>query len=103
MAIVAAEAAVFLGQGQAQQAGVARVVPQLARHRRVGDPLLELFGRRVLVDPFADAVGEEGDLLVLHEVGFGRVEHVHGRVSWAIFSVYLVSRMGDRMCSCDCR
>ncbi|MNT46400.1 hypothetical protein D3C72_1830380 [compost metagenome] len=77
VAIVAAEAAVFLRHGQAQQAGVAGVVPQLARYAGVGDPLLELLGRRVFVDPFSDAVGEEDDVFVLHEVGFGRVEHVH--------------------------
>jgi hypothetical protein len=77
MAVVAAEAAVLLGHGQAQQALRPGLVPQLARHRGGGDPVLHLLRRRVLVDPLANAVGEEGDLLFLHEGGFGAAQHVH--------------------------
>ena len=74
---IAAMAAIFLWHGHTQQAGSTCLVPKFAFNLAIVAPCLHpLFGCVLLVK-FADRIGEDRNLFVVHEGGLGYINDRH--------------------------
>ena len=74
---IAAMSAIFLGHGHAEQACLPRFLPEGPLDHAVLVPFLHAGFRRVLLEELADRIAEDGDFLVLHELGIGNVDDGH--------------------------